>query len=53
MEQPQQRRGASLAKLTQFLLMMGAVGAITYAGMYLIAVSPLFIRVLGPVFAGD
>ena len=52
MHQIHQRPGDGRAKLTQFLLAMVVVCVLAYAGMYLMAMSPLLIRALDPVLAG-
>lgn len=39
--------------LTQFVLAIGMVGVLVYAGMYMVAMSPLLIRLIGPVLAGE
>lgn len=39
------------AKITQFLLAVSVIGVFAYAAMYLMAMSPLLIRGLGPVLA--
>ena len=53
MEQTYRRRLGGMAKFTQFLLAMGVVGMVVYAGMYLMAMSPLLIRLLGPALASE
>lgn len=52
MKQTRHRPGHCTAKLTQFFLAVVVVGVLAYAGMYLMAMSPLLIRALGPVLAG-
>ena len=37
------------AKVSQFLLVVGVMGVLAYAAMYLMAMSPLLVRALGPV----
>jgi len=54
MEKPtmERRRRPDLnppVKLIPLLLAMGVVGVLAYASMYLIAMSPMVIRVLGPM----
>ncbi len=53
MKPSSQRQLDQKAKLTQFLIAMGTVGVLAYAGMYLMAVSPLLIRILGPVLGSE
>jgi hypothetical protein len=53
MKQTSQRPLKNKAKLTQFLIAMSLVAVLAYASMYLMAMSPLLIRILGPVLASE
>ncbi|MGF1614782.1 MAG: hypothetical protein ACFCVA_12980 [Gammaproteobacteria bacterium] len=52
MEQTRQYRRHHRARLAQFFLVLSVVSVLAYAGMYLVAMSPLLIRLLGPILVG-